>query len=154
MDTPPSGGVVCFKDIIIFMPNYTFIYAYLQSKLSVLCASIYVYSNSIHEWRRGRMDILDRIKQLRDERGWSNYKLAKEAHISEGSLNNLFRLNNQPTIPTLEAICAGLGISLSQFFAEGNEAIVLNDEQKEMLNIWSTLNKERKAALLELLKKM
>ena len=33
------------------------------------------------------MDILDRIKQLRDERGWSNYKLAREAQISEGSLN-------------------------------------------------------------------
>jgi transcriptional regulator with XRE-family HTH domain len=100
------------------------------------------------------MDILDRIKQLRDDRGWSNYKLAKEANISEGSLNNLFRLNNQPTIPTLEAICKGFDISLSQFFAEGKEAIVLNEEQKEMLDIWATLNKEQKAALLELLKKM
>ena len=100
------------------------------------------------------MIVLDRIKQLRDMRGWSNYRLAKEADISEGSLNNLFRLNNQPTIPTLEAICAGLGISLCQFFAEGNEAVVLNDEQIEMLNVWNTLNKEQKTALLELLKKM
>jgi len=100
------------------------------------------------------MAILDRIKQLRDDRGWSNYRLAKEAGISEGSLNNMFRLNNQPTIPTLEAICVGFGISLSQFFAEGKEAIALNDEQKEMLDIWNTLNKEQKAALLELLKKM
>ena len=100
------------------------------------------------------MDILNRIKQLRDERGWSNYRLAKEAQISEGSLNNLFRLNNQPTIPTLEAICDGFGISLSQFFAEGNEAVILNAEQSEMLAIWNTLNKEQKAALLELLKKM
>jgi len=100
------------------------------------------------------MEILSRIKQLRDERGWSNYRLAKEADISEGSLNNLFRLNNQPTIPTLEAICAGLDISLSEFFAEGKEAIALNDEQREMLNIWNTLNKEQKTALLELLKRM
>jgi transcriptional regulator with XRE-family HTH domain len=100
------------------------------------------------------MDILTRIKQLRDERGWSNYKLAKEADISEGSLNNLFRLNNQPTIPTLEALCKGFDMSLSQFFAEGNEAVVLNEEQKEMLDIWATLDKEQKAALLELLKKM
>lgn len=100
------------------------------------------------------MEILNRIKQLRDERGWSNYRLAKEADISEGSLNNLFRLNNQPTIPTLEAICMGLDISLSQFFAEGKEAIALNDEQREMLNIWNTLNKEQKTALIELLKRM
>ncbi|MDR1704030.1 MAG: helix-turn-helix transcriptional regulator [Clostridiales bacterium] len=100
------------------------------------------------------MDILNRIKQLRDERGWSNYKLAKEAQISEGSLNNLFRLNNQPTIPTLESICKGFDISLSQFFAEGSEAVVLNEEQKEMLDIWNTLNGDKKVALLELLKKI
>lgn len=100
------------------------------------------------------MAVLDRIKQLRDERGWSNYRLAKEAGIAEGSLNNLFRLNNQPTIPTLEAICAGLGISLSHFFADGSEAITLSAEQMEMLNVWNTLNKEQKVALLELLKKM
>jgi transcriptional regulator with XRE-family HTH domain len=100
------------------------------------------------------MEILGRIKQLRDSRGWSNYRLAKEANISEGSLNNLFRLNNQPTIPTLEAICAGFDITLSQFFANDDEAVVLNAEQKEMLDMWNTLTKEQKMALLELLKKM
>ena len=98
------------------------------------------------------MDILNRIKHLKDERGWSNYKLAKEANISEGSLNNLFRLNNQPTISTLEAICTGFGISLSQFFADDNEAMVLNKEQREMLDVWNTLTKKQKIALLELLK--
>ena len=98
------------------------------------------------------MDTLEKIKQLKDARGWSNYRLAKEAKISEGSLNNLFRLNNQPTIPTLEAICKGFGISLAQFFAESGEAIVLNDEQMEMLNMWNVLSKEQKTALLTLLK--
>ena len=100
------------------------------------------------------MNILDKIKHLRDKRGWSNYRLAKEAQISEGSLNNLFRLNNQPTIPTLEAICAGLGVSLSQFFATGDELVALNEEQREMLDLWNTLNTEQKTALLALLKRM
>ena len=101
-----------------------------------------------------QLDVLDRIKQLRTERGWSNYRLAKEARLSEGSLNNLFRLNNQPTIPTLEAICAGFGISLSQFFAFGDEAIILSVDQREMIEVWNTLNAGQKAALLELLKQM
>ena len=100
------------------------------------------------------MDILEKIKKLRDERGWSNYKLARVANISEGSLNNLFRLNNLPTIPTLEAICGGFDITLSQFFAEEEEAVVLSVEQKEMLNTWNTLTGDQKTALLELLKKM
>jgi len=101
-----------------------------------------------------KMKILEKIKQLRDERGWSNYRLAREAGISEGSLNNLFRLNNQPTISTLEAICSGLEINLSQFFADEDEAVILNEEQREMLAIWNTLNKQQKTTLLEFLKQI
>lgn len=100
------------------------------------------------------MEILKRIKHLRDERGWSNYRLAKEAEISENSLNNLFRRNNLPTIPTLESICKGFGITLSQFFAEGGEAIELNEAQREMLQTWNTLTDEQKNTLLEFLKKI
>ena len=100
------------------------------------------------------MDTLDRIKRFKEERGWSNYKLAKEAGITEGSLNNLFRLNNRPTIPTLEALCTAFGISLSQFFANENDAVVLNEEQREMLRLWDTLTHAQKTALLELLKCM
>ena len=100
------------------------------------------------------MDVLERIKQLRDGRGWSNYRLAKEADVSEGSLNNLFRLNNLPTIPTLESLCGGLGVTLSQFFADSGDAIVLSAEQKEMLDMWNALTKDQKAALIELLKQM
>ena len=79
------------------------------------------------------MDILDKIKHLRDMRGWSNYKLAKAANIHEGSLNNLFRLNNQPTISTLSSLCKAFGISLSQFFAENDEAVILSSEQRDLL---------------------
>lgn len=100
------------------------------------------------------MDALNRIKRLRNDRGWSNYRLAKESNIHEGTLNNLFRLNNQPSIPTLEAICKGFGISLSQFFAESDDAIVLSDEQREMLEMWNTLNPKQKAALIELLRQI
>lgn len=100
------------------------------------------------------MEILERIKQLRDERGWSNYRLAKEAGISENSLNNLFRRNNLPTIPTLESICKGFGITLSQFFAESGEAVELNEAQREMLQTWNTLTDEQKNTLLEFLKKI
>lgn len=58
---------------------------------------------------------LNRIKELCDERGWSIYRLAKEADIPY-SLNNIFVRNTHPTVPTLEKICCGLKISLSEFF--------------------------------------
>lgn len=100
------------------------------------------------------MDILERIKALRDERGWSNYRLAREAGISENSLNNLFRRNNLPTIPTLESICNGLGITLSQFFANSGEPVELSDSQREMLSTWDSLTAEQKETLLQFLKKI
>lgn len=100
------------------------------------------------------MDILKRIIQLRDEREWSNYRLAKEADISQTTLRNLFNRNTLPSIPTLETICKGFGITLSQFFADGDEPIEMSEEQKEMFNTWNTLSKDKKDALLELMKKM
>ena len=101
------------------------------------------------------MNILEKIAMLRDERSWSNYKLAKKSKISEGTLNNLFRLGNQPTIPTLEAICSGLGITLSQFFAEGEDcAVILCKEQQYFLNMWNTLTEGQKQALMVLIKEM
>ncbi|MDR0852810.1 MAG: helix-turn-helix domain-containing protein [Clostridiales Family XIII bacterium] len=100
------------------------------------------------------MDILNRINELLDERGWSKYRLAKEADVSEGSLNNMFRQNSLPTIPTLEALCKGFGITLAQFFSENGEPIVLTNEQEEMLALWNTLTKNQKQATIELFKTM
>lgn len=100
------------------------------------------------------MDVLERIAQLRDERGWSNYKLSKETGISQTTIGHMFTRNTQPSITTLESICKGLGITLAQFFSDGSELISLDNEQKEMLETWGLLSKEQKSALLELLKKM
>ena len=51
------------------------------------------------------MDIIKHIKDLMDERGWTNYRLGKEAGLSQSTITNLFNRNNAPTIPTLEAVC-------------------------------------------------
>lgn len=64
------------------------------------------------------MNLLEKIIKLRDERGWSNYKLAKEANIPQSTLTNLFKRDNSPTITTLEAVCSAFNISLAQFFSD------------------------------------
>lgn len=73
------------------------------------------------------MDTLDTITQLRDERGCSNYRIAIESNISQTTLLNLYNRNAFLNIPTLESICKGFGIILSQFFAEVKEAVELNN---------------------------
>lgn len=66
----------------------------------------------------------------------------------------MFKKNNQPTIPTLETICGAFGITLSQFFADGNLPVDLTGEQREMLEGFNMLTADKKRALLELIKVM
>ncbi|MCI8614639.1 hypothetical protein D7V94_16015 [Parablautia intestinalis] len=51
------------------------------------------------------MDIQKHIKELMDERSWTNYRIGKEASLSHSMIINLFKRNNAQTIPTLEAVC-------------------------------------------------
>ena len=77
------------------------------------------------------MDTLQRLHQLLDERGWSEYRLAKNCGLSNSTIANIYHRNTIPSISTLEAICTSFGISLSQFFAEG-EMVELTPELKEL----------------------
>ena len=88
------------------------------------------------------MDILERIVKLRDERGWSNYKLAKEANIPQSTLTNLFKHSNLPTISTLESMCSAFGITIGNFFT--NIAPFLTSEQNNLLNDWALLSTTQK----------
>lgn len=99
------------------------------------------------------MDTHERLRQLLAERGWSVYRLAVNCGLSESTLANIFKRNTVPSVATLEAICDGFGITLSQFFAE-NEMIELTPELKELFNNWVNLTIEQKSAIQQLLKSM
>ena len=66
------------------------------------------------------MDAKARIRELMAERKWSEYRLAIASGLSQSTVANIFNRNTTPSIATLESICAGFGITLAQFFAEGN----------------------------------
>ena len=97
------------------------------------------------------MDTHKRLRQLMDERGWTEYRLSKECGLSESTLANIFRRNTMPSISTLESICSGFGITLSQFFAE-NDMVELTPDLKILFDNWVTLTAEQKNALLQIVK--
>ena len=96
------------------------------------------------------MDVHARLRQLLDERGWSEYKLARVCGLSDSTIANIFRRNTIPNIITLEAICAGFGITLSQFFAEG-DMVELTPELKELFDGWVNLTVEQKQAVKQMI---
>lgn len=79
--------------------------------------------------------VLLRMKELLRQRNWSLYKLAREADIPYSSLNSLFQKNNYPTITTVEKICAGFHISMSQFFADSISDLPCYDFSKEEIDL-------------------
>ena len=81
------------------------------------------------------MDAQKRIKQLMSERGWTDYRLAKEANLSHSTVTNMFSRNNAPTPPTSEAVCKAFAITLAQFFLEGDEDF-LTGEQRILFSKW------------------
>ncbi len=99
------------------------------------------------------MDVHGKIKHLMQERGWTAYRLAKESSLSESTLANIFKRNTVPSISTLEEICNGFHITLSQFFAEG-EMVELTPELKELFDNWVSLTPEQKAAAQHMLRAM
>ena len=100
------------------------------------------------------MDAQKRIRELMEERGWSEYRLAKEANLSHSTVSNMFNRNNAPTLPTIEAVCRAFGLTLVQFFSEGDGPAELTEEQRTLFAKWSTLTEEQKNALLHLMNTM
>ena len=76
------------------------------------------------------MDILKRIYELRVDRGWSEYQLAEASEISQSTISSWYRKDMLPSIGSLEKICKGLGITMSQFFDDSNGSGSLTDDQR------------------------
>ena len=95
------------------------------------------------------MDAKVRLQELMDERGWTIYRTAKEADIPWSTISNMFKRNTEPSIPTLEAICKGMGITLLQFFDINND-MGLTPEQARLLQQWSKLRDKDKQLVQEL----
>lgn len=100
------------------------------------------------------MDVLERLRQLQKERDWSDYRIAKEAGLSQGTVSNLYKRNTIPTIFTLEAICNGFGITLSQFFLETDNVVEFTPKDRELLSAWIKLSDENKSIILTLAKQL
>lgn len=97
------------------------------------------------------MDVLERLRRLMEARGWTMYRLAKESGLTESTIANIYRRNAIPSIDTLEKICQGFGITLSQFFADA-ELVELTEDLKEVFENWRTLTPEQKEAALTMMR--
>lgn len=100
------------------------------------------------------IDVLARITEYREARGWTEYQLAEKSGLPQSTISSWFRKGMMPTIPSLEKICNAFGITISQLFARENELVALTSAQRKLLESWSQLDDEQQAAVFQLIEKM
>lgn len=62
------------------------------------------------------MDILKRIKDIRETRNVSVYELAKKSGIAHNTIYRWYNMNYTPTLETLQVLCEkGFEMSLQNF---------------------------------------
>ena len=101
------------------------------------------------EKEKARFDILGRIEKERMKRGWTMYLLAKNSGLPQSTLATWYRSNMQPSVASIEKICDGLGITLSQFFTEDEDPLEhsLSESQKKLFEDWAKLTVSQQKAI-------
>lgn len=95
------------------------------------------------------MNVVQKIRQLQNERNWTDYRLAQEANISQSSLATLFPRQTPPKLEMLQSICNAFGLTLSQFFLENENIEILSDTEKKMLQVFRKLSPKQQKALID-----
>ncbi len=98
------------------------------------------------------MDIIERIKELRDERGWSTNRLALEAELTQSTVAALLtKSNSLPSLDTLTHLCDAFGMTLAQFFMEEEKSELVSPQERALLEQYRKLSEEKRRAVLTLL---
>lgn len=98
------------------------------------------------------MNISSEITKLRESVGWSKNKLAKESGLSQAYISQLEAGQKQPTIDSLGRICSALGLTLSEFFSEGNK--LLSPDIAQLVNHASKLTPIQRELISSVMREM
>ena len=123
----------------------TFQYQILPICIVIIFQGGFIYNADVYY--NARMNVLEKIKKMQAERGWSTYKLSYESGLTQSTLSNMFTRGTCPTVDTLEKICEAFGISLSEFFEEDERKIYASKEERDLLNKYRALSDKEKDAV-------
>ena len=91
-------------------------------------------------------NVLAKITELRESRGWSTYRLAKLSNIPQSTIATWYSKNLYPPLDKLEIICNTFNITLSDFFKSSDYP--LTDDQDMLIQKWNLLTDSEKRAII------
>ena len=95
-----------------------------------------------------------RIAELCRKRGYTKYRLAQLTGITQTALGNMLNQKSMPTMANLEKICDAFEITIAQFFSEDGRRLNLTDEQKEILDIWDSMEEKEREIFMTFIRSM
>ncbi len=79
-------------------------------------------------------DVISRIKELMELRGWSETELSKRSGITQSTISSWLAQHKTPGTVSIERICAGFGITITEFFmTDRDKSVYLTDIQKKLV---------------------
>ncbi len=95
--------------------------------------------------------VTERVINLCDKQQMSMYRLAQMTGLRQSTISNIVKRRTLPNLITLEKICDGFEITLSQFFQEKEECLNLTQEQKKIVNMWIMLDEDKRKLFYNIL---
>lgn len=97
------------------------------------------------------MDLIARINELLEQRGWSKYRLAKEANLSQTTITSMISRGNNPTVSTIESCCKAFGITMAEFFNADTQNKEFTLEERRLISDWRNLSPEMKMVVQQMI---
>jgi len=97
------------------------------------------------------LDVSERIRFFREQKGITVNKLATLAGISQSFLREIELGNKKPTVETVSLICDALNITVKDFFDDGVQSALLDDELIQQIYRLSPEQRERLGEFLKAL---
>lgn len=95
------------------------------------------------------IDLVSRINDLLNKKGWTAYELSKQTGISTNTIYDW----NKGAIPSLSnvvKVCEALDITVEQFFC-GIDNYKLTGDETKILNEWLLLSDPEKNAIMNII---
>jgi transcriptional regulator with XRE-family HTH domain len=74
--------------------------------------------------------LLEELKRLREEKGWSQTRLAQESGVDRATINQVEGGRRSTTISTLELLATALGTEVADFFPKAQAPLPFEDVQR------------------------
>lgn len=96
------------------------------------------------------INVVKRITELMERKGWSSYELSAQTGISTNAIYDWFKTGAQPSLGNIVKICEAMDLSLEQFFC-GDNAYLLTDEENAIMTEWFALSDLEKQTIMSLI---